>query len=321
MLKTGRQGYLGLGIESTPGTAVPATTTIPFTANTLLGKHTPQEDIAARASRVQDFNSAQGKMWGEGQIDVNVDSLNVGFLLKIAMGNEIVNTVQTGVYDHLFYTTVSGNQPTTATLYNYQGIDVQQFPSMAVDKFELDVKDGFMTAKVGFKGFHPTAGSYSPVTVSGTLFNFSDYVIKLGATINAAAVASAKPITEFNLQINNNAEVIHESGSSRASRIFWKQLKINGSFMQYFETITERDNYYNMNKSALVLTASGISLPGSNTELLTINIAKMVYTDAPISTGLENYFAIRTSFTAEIDPAQAKQLDVVLRNYRSTAYS
>jgi len=38
-----------------------------------------------------------------------VDTLNVGFFLKLATGTEVVNTVQTGVYDHLFYTTVSGN--------------------------------------------------------------------------------------------------------------------------------------------------------------------------------------------------------------------
>lgn len=152
-LKIGRQGYLGIGIESTPGTPVAAVATVPFTTNNLKGHHTPDKDIASRASRAQNFTSVTGKQWGEGEVDVNVDTLNIGYIFKLALGNEVVNTIQTGVYDHLFYTTISGNTPTTATLYNYEGVDVQQFASMAVDKMDVEVKDGLMTAKTSFKGF------------------------------------------------------------------------------------------------------------------------------------------------------------------------
>ena len=79
-LKIGRQGFLGLGVESTPGTAVAATTTIPWVSNTLQGKEKPLMDIASRASRVQDANSVTGQQWGEGEVTVNVDTLNIGFL-------------------------------------------------------------------------------------------------------------------------------------------------------------------------------------------------------------------------------------------------
>lgn len=319
-LKIGRLSYLGLGIESTPGTAVAATTALPFITNTLHGKHNPIEDIAARGSRAQNFTSTIGKQWGEGEVDVNVDLLNLGFVLKLSLGNEIVSTVSAPVYDHLFYTTVSGNTPTTATLYNYQGVDTQQFASMAIDKVDLDVKDSFMTAKMGFKGFFPTSGAYTNATVSGTLVNFSDYTVKLGSTLPIAAATAATPLTEWMMSINNNAEVIHESGKSTASRVFWKQLKITGSFTKYFESITERDAYLNLTKNSMILTASGNNINGYQ-ESLTVNVAKMVYNDQSITTGLENYFAVKTNFTAEVDVVQGKQLDMVLRNTRSTLYT
>lgn len=319
-LKIGRIGYLGLGVESVPGTAVPATTALPFITNSLHGKHTPQEDIAARGSRAQNYTSVIGKQWGEGEVDVNVDLLNVGYVLKLGLGNEIVSTVSAPVYDHLFYTTVSGNSPTTATLYNYQGLDTQQFASMAIDKVDIDVKDSFMTAKMGFKGFFPTSGAFANATVSGTLVNFADYTIKLGSTLVAAQQASATPITEWMMSINNNAEVIHESGKSTASRVFWKQLKVTGSFTKYFESVAERDVYLNLTKQAMVLTASGNNINGYQ-ESLTINVAKMVYNDQSIATGLENFFAVKTNFTAEVDVTQGKQLDMVLRNTRSTLYT
>lgn len=320
-LKIGRQGYLGLGIESQAGTAVPATTAVPFVTNSLLGKHNPQEDIAARGSRAQNYTSIIGKQWSEGEVDVNLDLTNAGFFLKLALGNEVLSNPATGVYDHLFYTTVSGNNPLTATLYNYTGLDVQQFASMAVDKLDLDVKDTFMVAKASFKGFFPTSGAYSATTVSGSLVNFGKYNLKLGSTLALAEVATATPVTEFSLSINNNAEVVFESGKSTASRVFWKQFKVTGSFTKYFESVSERDSYLNLVKSSMILTASGVNLvPGYNEELK-INIAKMVYNDQSLATGLENYFAVKTNFTAEVDVTQGKQFDMTLRNTRDSVYT
>lgn len=321
-LKTGRQGYIGLGIESTPGTAVASTTTIPFITDTIRGKHEMQKDIAARGSRAQNFTSVIGKQWGEGEVTVNVDTLNIGYLLKLAAGNEALSTVVASqVFDHLFYTTVSGNTPLTATLYNYQGVDVQKYASMAIDKLDIEVKDSLMTAKATFKGFFPTTGTHTNATVSGTLLNFNDYQIQLGSSLTAAAASSKIAISDFSLTINNNAEVIFESGSSTPSRVFWKELTVNGSFTRFFESPTDRDNYYNLNKQSLILTASGMALPSSNIESLTINLAKLAYDDTDISGGLENFFAVKTTFTAEVDVLQGKQYDIVLRNYRSTVYS
>lgn len=321
-LKQGRQGLLGLGIESSPGTAVSATTTIPFIDNSLAGKHEPIMDIASRGSRAQNFTSVLGKQWGEGELTVNVDTLNIGYLLKLATGNEAVNTVVSSqVFDHLFYTTVSGNTPLTATLYNYQGVDTQQFPSMAIDKLDFEVKDSLMTAKAAFKGFFPTSGSFTQTTVSGSLISFNDYQIQLASSLVSAAASSKVAISDFSLSIENNAEVIFESGQSRASRVAWKELKVTGSFTRFFETTTDRDNYLNLNKQSLIVTCSGNALPSSNVESLTFNLAKLAYTDSDIETGLEDFFAIKTTFTAEVDLLQGKQYDIVLRNYRASAYS
>ncbi len=71
----------------------------------------------------------------------------------------------------------------------------------------------------------------------------------------------------------------------------------------------------------MILTASGVALAGGNQEGLTINLAKIVSTDAEIQTGIENFFAIKTTFKAEVDILQGKQYDITLRNYRSSAYS
>lgn len=321
MLKIGRLGILGIGIETIPGTAVAATSAIPFTANTLLGKHTPIDNIAAYGSRAQNANSVLGKHWSEGDVTVNADSLQLGYFLKMMTGTEVVNTVQAGVYDHLFSTTYSGCQPLTATVYNYQGVDVQQFPSVAVDKLDFEVKDALMTAKASLKGFFPTSGSFANVTTSGTLFSFTNYSIQLGTTLVTAAAALQTPITDFSLTFENNAEVVFESGNPNASRIFWKQFKITGNWTMFFESQAARDNYYNLTKQSLILTASGMALPGGTTEKMTINLARLEYSDQEITTGLEDFYAIKTTFVAEVDQTQGKQYDITLRNYKSSVYT
>ena len=320
-LKQGRQGYLGLGIESTPGTPVAATTTIPWITNTIKGKHEPLKDIAARASRALNANSVKGKQWGEGDVEVNADTLQLGYLLKLATGNEATSTPGTGVTDHLFYTTVSGNTPLTATLYNYQGVDVQQFASMAIDKLELTVKDALMTAKASFKGFFPTSGAQTNSSVSGTVLSYGSYQLQLGSSLSAAAAASVSALTEFDLVINNNAEAVFESGQNQTSRVFWKGLEVTGYMVRYFESQTDRDNYYNLSKQSMVVTASGANLPGGLYEKLTINLAKCAYVDQEITTGLEDFYAVKTSFVAEVDSVQGKQYDITLRNYRSSVYA
>lgn len=321
-LKVGLQGLLALGIESVPGTPVATTTVVPFISNTLKGKHEILKDIAVRGSRAQNYTSVLGKQSGEGDVTVNVDTLNIGYFLKLATGTEIVNTVATGVYDHLFFTTVSGNTPLTATIVNYQGVDTQTFASMAVDKTVFEVKNALMTAKTTFKGFFPTnTGAITNQTVSGTLLSFNNYKVQLGGNLISASAAAATPVTDFSVTIENNAEIIWESGSPTPSRVTWKALHVAGSFVNYFESVTERNNYYNLNKQSLIMTASGIALPSSTVESLKINLAKLAYTDVEITTGSDAFFAVKTTFEAEVDPIQGKQFDVILRNYRSTAYS
>ena len=64
-----------------------------------------------------------------------------------------------------------------------------------------------------------------------------------------------------------------------------------------------------------------MALPGGYNESLIINFAKIAYDDVTIDTGLENFYAIKTKFIAEVDVLQGKQYDITLRNYRSTTYT
>jgi hypothetical protein len=125
-LEIGRQGYVGIAIEATAGTPEGTPSRfLAFTENTLQDKHEPLMDISARATRVKDHDAVVGKKWGEGDLAFYVDSIDLGYLLKLSLGEEnVVQVGATNAYQHTFTPTVSGNNPKTATLWNYRGDDV-----------------------------------------------------------------------------------------------------------------------------------------------------------------------------------------------------
>src|SRR3990167_11336048 len=112
-IEIGRQGYLGLAIEDTAGTAESTPDIIvPFFENSLEEKHEPLMDISSRASRQMNYDAVVGKKWGEGSVKMYLDATNIGYLLKLAFGNEAKTVITAGpptVDDHMFYATVSGN--------------------------------------------------------------------------------------------------------------------------------------------------------------------------------------------------------------------
>ena len=141
----GRLGYLGLGIESAPGTANTSPDVyLPYTDISLRGHHEPIEVIGATTSRHQQKDSVVGKKWGEGDVAIDLDVVNSGYLFKMALGQEVLVTGTPNT--HTFYTTVSGNTPKTATLIQGRDTDVQQYTYGAIDELNIEVSDALATA-------------------------------------------------------------------------------------------------------------------------------------------------------------------------------
>lgn len=312
-----RISSLGLGIEDSPGVAVSADVYLPFTENTLRGHHEPIENIASKASRIMDTGSVMGKRWAEGDVVILCDTVNSGYLWKLALGNELLETGTPN--SHTFYTTVSGNTPKTATLINTRGasIDVEQYTYAAIDELTLEVADELMTLSASFMAKFPTAGSaQTPTTTSGTVLGFKDYFVQFGSSLSDAASNATTPINEFSLTIANNLEMIHRSGSSDLDLIRTKGIRITGSYTVFFDSETDKNAYYALNKRAMILTASGI-----NNEQLRIRIPRFRINEADISTGLDDFYVLTADFVVEdtVDSG-VRLIDVRLQNSKSTVY-
>lgn len=324
--KIGRLGSLGLAIEATPGTPEASPDVfVPYTENSLRGHHEPLMDTAARTSRVMDYGSVQGKKWGEGSVTMYLDSINVGYLLKLAMGAEVRTQKNSSppVHDHLLTPTVSGNTPATATLWDSKGVDTEQYAYAAIDSCEIEINnEGIATLTASIMAKNPSSVSApARTTTSGTLYTWKDMNARFGSTVQAARDASATKLTNFQLSIANNLALNYKSGSNSPDTITYGPVEVTGSFTLFFENATDRDAYYNLTKRSMVVTLTGASLGSGYNELLEFVLKKITLEDIDMETGLDDLFAITCNFRAEWDQDQAGYVEAILRNGKATDYT
>jgi len=322
----GRLGYLGLAIEASQGVAEGTPDIfIPFNENSLRGHHEPIMDNAVRTSRIKDGGAVLGKQWGEGSVQMYLDSNNCGYLLKMALGLEsnTVKNASPNINDHLFTPTVSGNLPITATLWNNQGVDTELYTFSAIDQLEIEVtNDGIATINASFMSKLPTVTTAPTLTTpSGTLYTWKDMNVRLGATVPLATVATPTKVTNFKCQVSNAVELAYKSGSSSPDTVLLGSLEVTGSFTMYFESITERVNYLTLQKQTVIVGLTGAGLGAGFTEQLNLVFKKVSYEDVDMETGVDDYFAITCNFRAELDRAQAGFVEATLRNGKTSLYA
>lgn len=324
--KIGRLGYLGLSIEATAGSAEGSVDVfVPYIENNLRGHHEPLADISARTTRVKNYGSVAGKRWGEGDVTMYLDSQSAGYFLKLAFGTEARTSKNTTppVHDHLFYPTVSGNAALSATLWDYKGVDTEQYTYAAIDTCEIEVtNDGIATIKASIMGKAPaTVSAPALTTTSGTLYTWKDMSVQLGSTVATALAASATKIVNFKVTIANNLSLNYKSGSNQPDTLTYGPVEVKGEFQLFFENVTDRDAYYNLTKRSLIVTLTGANLGSGFGERLQMVFKKIMLEDIDMETGLDDLYAIKANFVAEWDQDQAGYVEATLRNGKATDYT
>lgn len=322
----GRLGELALAIEAVSGTPeVTPDVYIPFTENTLRGHHEPLMDVASRQSRVKDFGSVAGKRWGEGTVTMYLDSINSGYLFKMAFGAEArtQRSASPPVHDHLMTPTVSGNSVTSATLWDWKGVDTEQYAYASVDQLELEItNDGIATVSASIMSKAPsTVSNVTRTTTSGTLYTWKDANLRFGTTVAVARAATATKFTNFKMTVNNNLSLNYKSGSNQPDTITTGVVEVTGSYQLFFETATDRDAYYNLTKRAMILSLTGAGLGAGFTELTELVFKNIVLEDIDMETGVDDLFAITVNFRAEWDQDEAGYVDAIFRNGKATDYT
>lgn len=318
MLDIGRKGWVGLAFESTYGVPETIDDYVPFINNSLRGVQEALANEAAYGIREKVFNSVGGKRWGEGELEVNLDSQLSGYLIGGALGTVNTATVSGAVKDHTI-TRNNSSVPKSLTVVNDRSVDRQYFPGMAVAELEINVSDELATAKASLLGkFSQTTTSGTLSTASGGLYSFKDSFFAFGSTVAAAAAESNLKPSEVTLTINNNSEVVHRHGSADADTVNHKEFEVEAEGTLFFENTTLRDQYYNVSKRAAVWKLEGGGLAGGYRDAITTNMYQVRVDSHELETGLDDFFAEKFTLVLEYDNANSKSIDMVIRNAKAS---
>ena len=324
-VELGRKGWLGVALEATAGVPVTPAAYVPYTENTLQGKHEPIGDTAAYGIRdEQSENSTSGQKRGEGTIAVNLDTKSSPYFLYGAMGTLSTSNDGNGVYTHTFSRNNS-NTPKTLSLTFDKSVTSSRelFTYSTLNSFNLsfstDNEFAIGSAEV-LSRFPVTTTSGTLATTSGTLLSFKDAEVQLGTSLSDAEGNACTKVDNFSLTVNNNAESQWRSCSNDGDVDFIsvKNHMVEGEMTIYFENVTERDNFYNLTKQAAIITLTGDGIGGGLSEFVKIRIAKFRYQDNEIETGIDDLLAQTLSFTAEYSSTDSKTVDIQVRNRTAT---
>lgn len=317
-LEIGRKGYIGVALESTPGSPETIDDYVPFTENTLEAKHEPIPNEAAYGVREKTFDSVEGKKWSEGSIGINCDATNVGYFLVAALGSNSPSNVAGSVYDHTI-TRNNSNTPQTMTITQARGsIDKQYYRNVAVKTLEFSVADALVDAKASLLGKFPiTTTSGSLTTASGSLFSFADAEFSFGASVAAAGAATNLKPHDMKFTIENNTVANFRHGSNEPDTIDHGEFEAMAEGTLYFEGTTQRDYFYDLQKQAASFRMTGAGIGGGYNEDLEFRMYRTYYEGFELETGLADFYAEKFTVRCAYDNANSKSVDAVLRNTKS----
>jgi hypothetical protein len=211
MAKTGGpQVELGIGIETTAGTAVAAADYLKWDTLSFQSMSDKVMLNSARGIRNKASNSTIINQYGKGSIEFFPSTDILPYILGLLLGtrNSATHAGESTVYDHTFTVQNSNASMKTATFYVAQGgVQTEKYTNCVVDSFDLTVEKDLIKAKIGVLGNFPTTGSISSSYTQDTLLARNDMVAYFGSTL-AAATGTAGTTTLTSAGVFADADTI-----------------------------------------------------------------------------------------------------------------
>jgi hypothetical protein len=300
----GRRNSIGIALTSTTGGTSEISTYLPFLSCGLIERHTPIADSQAKAVRdMEGGDSVEGKKWGEGGLEVILNTENAPLLFGLALG-DIDSTESGALYDHTI-TMKEDNLPLTANIWRDRVVDQVDFTNCAVDRLEINFADDVVSLNTDILSKYPIEGrDLSPSHTSDVeLYTFKNAYVEL--TNNSTT--SALKIKEFSLEINNNLELVYAPGDNDVDRIISKGFRATGRISLLFEDETQKDAAKDLTKQALKVV-----FDGDTTGKIEIEIPQFRVDTYDQDSPLDDLVQEGVDFVAENDGT--KTIEVVVTN-------
>ena len=324
MAKTGGvEVNIGIGIESTPGTAVAATHFPKWNDFSFQGVADKEMLTSQRGVRNTSSDSMIRRKYSRGSIGLIPNGDIFPIFAYLALGSKSSGSVLDGTYTHTFTVQNSNASMKTATVLSENGaIETTRFANCVVNELALDVSDSYARMTAQMLGGFPDTGTVTQSFAQENEYAYHQMTVKFGTSLSNAASQSATPLKAFTLNINNNVLVDEAflSGSNEpvAGGFVAGRFNATGSYSLHFSDTVELAKYRANTKNACIVTFTGAVTGGGTTpETITIKLGRLVLTGEPVVYNLDGLLILNQTFQVEYESTD-KEVEIVVVNDTAT---
>lgn len=252
----GRLGSIGIGVETTRGTAVAPTFWVPVTGKDFDDKVDYIDNDSGMGNIMEKNDAIPNHRWGEGGYDGKIFDRSVGAELVALFGQSPVSTqrASTGVYDHVFEL-ANNNQHKSLSLSYKDANESLRFAMAMLNSWNLEgATDNYVRRTAQYVSKKAATGVTQSVTYTEeNEFGPQDISFIIGTKDNLASLDAASSIgaTGGSIEIAKNAEAQYKLGQAEPDDIVNKQFAVTGTVDLFMDDTTYK---------ALVLAGGQVSL-------------------------------------------------------------
>lgn len=310
-LSSTEQRQFGLKKETSRGTAETGPAKwFPVEKDTTMDYKLNLIDDKALRGIAEEFPPNVGTKVGTGKIKMPLDAQAVGELFASLIGAPTsAQQAATVAYKHTFLRS-STIQRTGYTFFMDYGLVVKKYALGTVKKMVLTgTQDGIVMADwdVLFKSeADGTIGT--PAFPTNQYLGFNGVTVKVGGSTNT-------DIRNWTLNIDNQAAAHRTlSQSQDISDILVKgKLNIGGSFVIFFQSVTERDKFIAGTSNSLEFLCEGATIASTYKHTVDILLPKIYYKAYPFN-DVDGLLGANVEFDAKYDISTTKAIQVDVTN-------
>lgn len=322
----GRLMQAGVAKEAVRGTGETAPTfIIPFSE----ASFTPKDDkiVDEQSFGVIEDSLGQSivKEWSEIELGAPITDKSFGLILLAALGavNSAANADAAGtVKDHTFTVAQSAqHQALTIFLDDPIAAADYKFALSSLSSLEISYELGkFVNYKAKFLAKKGASATITPSTVTENRFLPQNLTFKLASALSGLTGATAIAIKKLSITIEKNLESDDVLGSTTPADFLNKQFSVKGDI----EAIWQGEADFKT--AALAGTAQAMRIDLLSTALigtaahpqLTIDLAKIIFSDWSDPIKLDNIMTQTLSFKAHYSTADSKLITTKLTNLQAS---
>ena len=316
----GGQGFLGIAIETTPGTYVAPTTFIPILSETL--QYTEDRYISPAIRKSTIANTVKQNYYhAEGDIDMEVDLSTFIYFLH-ATRTTVVKT-GAGPYNYTFTPSAgasagpNGNNATVKTLSItiVRNLQVFKYVGCVVGNWNYRIENGIAMATMSMVGLGETSINTdtppTPTFTAPSLLGATTHVVSLAPVVTSPTIPTWAPVTNFQtyqFNLNENGAAQNRINASRqAAFISFGETEATIAATRDFEVRADYDNFVATANSAFQLKSTQ-----SANENITFDTYNGVYTAFPISLPGIGEIVVAATEIRQINNGARQAYDIVV---------